>query len=104
VSKMLARDNRNFHGWGYRKIVIASLESDVLHGKSMARQEFGYTTKMISSNLSNFSAWHNRTKLIQSFLDEELASDDERLKMLDDGKSNRCSKAIIWTRTDFNRA
>ena len=103
MGKMLARDSRNFHGWRYRKIVVTSLESDALHGRSMARQEFDYTTKMVSLNLSNFSAWHGRTKLIQRFLDEENASDNERRKMLDDGKSNHFSKAF-WTRTDFNRA
>jgi len=84
VGKMLSRDSRNFHGWGYRRIVVSSLESPALQGRSMSRAEFEYTKKMIGANLSNFSAWHNRTKLILKILDEEKASDDERLTMLDE--------------------
>jgi geranylgeranyl transferase type-2 subunit alpha len=81
VSKMLTRDSRNFHGWGYRRTVVHNLES--LTHTSMARSEFEYTTKMIKTNLSNFSAWHNRTQLITRLLTEENASDQERKAMLD---------------------
>jgi geranylgeranyl transferase type-2 subunit alpha len=86
VGKMLSRDSRNFHGWGYRRSVVQSLESPALQGQTMARLEFDYTKKMIGMNLSNFSAWHNRTKLIIRILDEENASDDERRQMLDEGR------------------
>jgi geranylgeranyl transferase type-2 subunit alpha len=55
--------------------------------KGMTQTEFEYAKKMIGANLSNFSAWHYRTKLIQSLLDEQSASDDDRRKMLDDGWS-----------------
>ena len=89
VGKMLNRDSRNFHGWGYRRTVVASLESSALQGGSVARQEFEYTKKMIGINLSNFSAWDNRTKLILRMLVEEEASDDERKKMLDEGMQYR---------------
>lgn len=65
--------------------MVESLESAALQGQSMSRSEFEYTKKMIGTNLSNFSAWHNRTKLILRILDEEKASDDERQKMLDQG-------------------
>ena len=87
---MLDRDPRNFHGWGYRRKVIASLESPELDlsterkGTSMANSELDYTTKMIGANLSNFSAWHNRTKLISRTLHEQNASDTERKDMLDE--------------------
>jgi geranylgeranyl transferase type-2 subunit alpha len=91
VGKMLGRDNRNFHGWGYRRTVVASLESSALSGQSMARQELDYTRKMIGNNLSNFSAWHNRTNLILTILDEEKASDGERRQMLDQGESKSFS-------------
>lgn len=87
VGKMLIRDNRNFHGWGYRRTIIDSLESEALDGESMATSELDYTTRMIKANLSNFSAWHNRTKLICKILDEKSASDDERKQMLDQGET-----------------
>jgi geranylgeranyl transferase type-2 subunit alpha len=87
VAKMLSRDSRNFHGWGYRRTVVSSLESPALQGRSMSRSELDYTKKMIGTNLSNFSAWHNRTKLILKILDEENASDDERQTMLNQGMS-----------------
>lgn len=86
VGKMLTRDSRNFHGWGYRRTVIDNLESTKLEGKSMTRSEYDYTTKMIGQNLSNFSAWHNRTRLILRILDEEHATAAERKQMLDEGK------------------
>lgn len=84
VGKMLARDSRNFHGWGYRRTVIMNLES--FDKDSLAKQELDYTTKMISANLSNFSAWHNRSKLIIRTLNEQGASDVERKAMLDQGQ------------------
>lgn len=91
VGKMLTRDSRNFHGWGYRRTVVAQLEDLHLNGTSRAREEYEYTTKMIGQNLSNFSAWHNRSKLILRILDEEKASPSERKAMLDEGESVLCA-------------
>ncbi|KAI1084092.1 hypothetical protein F5B20DRAFT_526674 [Whalleya microplaca] len=82
VSKMLTKDRRNFHAWGYRRSVVAKLESPVLQGKSMAEDEFAYTTKMIGTDLSNFSAWHNRSQLILRVLDERGADDKARAAFL----------------------
>ena len=88
-SKMLTLDSRNFHGWGYRRMITKSLESENSdsqdRGESVAEAEFEYTTKMIRANLSNFSAWHYRSKLIPRLLDERQADDKARLKMLDQG-------------------
>jgi len=81
---MLARDCRNFLGWGYRSMIVSQLESPALHGQSMVEREFEYTTKMIKANLSNFSAWHSRSKLIPRLLDERKAGDAARQKFLDD--------------------
>jgi geranylgeranyl transferase type-2 subunit alpha len=101
VGKMLNRDSRNFHGWGYRRTVVQNLESSALQGHSMARPEFDYTKKMIGTNLSNFSAWHNRTKLILRILDEEGASDQERQNMLNEGGPLRSSRPLILTNCSF---
>jgi len=91
VGKMLSLDNRNFHGWGYRGKVITALETAGLRlmgeGTSMTEEEFQYTTKMIESNLSNFSAWHTRSKLIPRLLDERKADEATREGFLDSGMS-----------------
>lgn len=91
VSKMLSYDSRNFHGWGYRRTVVQNLEQ--LSGKSMVEREFEYTTKMINTNLSNFSAWHNRSKLIPRLLDERHAGQQER-KELFDGEFELITRAL----------
>lgn len=82
VTKMLAMDSRNFHGWGYRRQVTENIER--LSGKSMAEPEFEYTTNMIQSNLSNFSAWHNRGQLIPRLLDERRADAAARKELYDE--------------------
>jgi len=90
VGKMLTLDNRNFHGWGYRRTIVAALESSQLqvgeYPTRMTEQEFEYTTKMINANLSNFSAWHNRSKLIPKLLNERNADGTARRKFLDEGE------------------
>jgi len=101
AGKMLSRDSRNFHGWGYRRTIVDHLESDKLNGKSMARDELDYTTRMISTNLSNFSAWHNRTKLISRILDERSADEDERRAMLDEGDMGHADQGFAMA--DVNR-
>lgn len=82
VSKMLNKDQRNYHAWGYRRFVVAQLESAELDGKSMAEDEFAYTTAMIRQNLSNFSAWHNRSLLIPKVLEQQGADDKARAAFL----------------------
>ncbi|KAI0171675.1 protein prenylyltransferase [Hypoxylon sp. FL1284] len=83
ASKMLTKDRRNFHAWGYRRYVVATLESPSLGGTSMVEEEFAYTTKMINVDLSNFSAWHNRTQLILRLLEERRADDAARKAFLE---------------------
>lgn len=82
-SKMLSKDRRNFHAWSYRRIIVAALESAALDGASMTEQEFAYTTRMIHDDLSNFSAWHNRSKLARRLLDERGADDAARRSFLE---------------------
>ncbi len=88
VTKMLQRDRRNFHAWQYRRYVVSQLESQTLHGKSMAEEEFDYTTKMINNDLSNFSAWHNRSQLIPRLLKGLDADRATRKAFLDHGKNS----------------
>lgn len=74
VTKMLERDARNFHVWEYRRYVVAQIEK--AEESSKAQREFEYTTAAINSNFSNFSAWHNRTKLIPQILSQVPDADD----------------------------
>ena len=101
VGKMLSRDGRNFHGWGYRRMVVRVLESDGMNpdrkATSLARQEFDYTTEMIRKNLSNFSAWHNRSKLIPRILEEQHGDDRERQAFLDQGRDRQPRPMPILT-------
>ncbi|KKF95230.1 putative glutamine-dependent NAD(+) synthetase [Ceratocystis platani] len=77
-SKMLLRDCRNFHAWGYRQKLTERLESSELLGSSMAQAEFSYTTEKINTDLSNFSAWHRRATLIPRILIERAATSEDR--------------------------
>ncbi|XXZ98109.1 Rab geranylgeranyltransferase [Meyerozyma guilliermondii] len=84
VSKFLDLDSRNYHCWQYRRFVINNMEEDTLlessessnSGQKEARallriniEEYKFTTSKINKNISNFSAWHNRTKLIPKIYD-----------------------------------
>lgn len=92
-SKMLTKDRRNFHAWGYRRQVVERLESAALSVdaartmSSLVEPEFEYTTKMIHQDLSNFSAWHNRSKLIPRLLAERNADDAARTVFFEEGLS-----------------
>ncbi|EJP61344.1 geranylgeranyl transferase type-2 subunit alpha [Beauveria bassiana ARSEF 2860] len=58
------------------------LESPELHGKSLAQEEFAFTTGMIGRNLSNFSAWHHRSQLILRVVAEQNCNDEARAAFL----------------------
>jgi geranylgeranyl transferase type-2 subunit alpha len=94
INKMLHADSRNFHAWGYRRFVVSQLErltpapaslaapSTEDTSESLAEVEFAYTTKMIKANLSNFSAWHNRSQLIPRILNERNSDAKARRDLL----------------------
>ena len=47
--------------WDYRRYVLASMPI-----RRPEKAELSYTTKKIEANFSNFSAWHQRTKVLSS--------------------------------------
>jgi geranylgeranyl transferase type-2 subunit alpha len=91
INKMLQADSRNFHAWGYRRFVVSQIErlaaseaapTTGTAQKSLSESEFEYTTKMIKTNLSNFSAWHNRSQLIPKILHKRNADAKARRAFL----------------------
>lgn len=99
INKMLHADSRNFHAWSYRRIAVSEIERLVASPetktteetpKSLSESEFEYTTKMIKTNLSNFSAWHNRSQLIPKILHERNADSKARRAFLDSELSLIC--------------
>jgi geranylgeranyl transferase type-2 subunit alpha len=84
VGKMLIRDERNFHGWDYRRHVVANIEELQAPGEpSLVESEFEHTTRMIRKALQNFSALHYRSKLIPRLLEERKASPAQRRELFD---------------------
>ncbi|CAO3597828.1 unnamed protein product [Absidia cylindrospora] len=67
VDKMLTMDARNFHGWTYRRYVVAQLrklETTKAGDYQWVQQEYDFTTQKITQSFSNYSAWHQRSKLL----------------------------------------
>jgi len=58
-TKLLAKDERNFLCWRYRRYVAEK-------SKVPLEKEFEFTTTKIEENFSNYSAWHQRSVLIPS--------------------------------------
>lgn len=67
-SKFLARDDRNLHGWDYRRLIINKI------GRIL-NEELKFSTDRIRTNFSNYSSWHYRSTLRtldEDNLEEEL--------------------------------
>lgn len=73
VSKVLALDQRNFHAWQLRRVITQNMENTArnnpLNILLINLNEFDFTTSKVNNNISNFSAWHNRSKLIPKIYD-----------------------------------
>lgn len=100
---MHIRDSRNFHGWDYRRTVVAEIEKlqdeetkadgrEERNGKAataedrakdLIESEYEYTTKMVRAKWSNFSAWHYRSVVLPRLLGLRQASPEDRRRMFD---------------------
>ncbi|KAI9029012.1 hypothetical protein CLU79DRAFT_696732 [Phycomyces nitens] len=73
---MLTMDARNFHGWDYRRYVVRQLralaqaEEDYEEEKRIIKEEYEFTTQKINQSFSNYSAWHQRSKLLPEIVSE----------------------------------
>lgn len=78
VQKLLDMDSRNFHGWHYRRYVVGRMEKKAPSSTAILQlniEELDFTTQKINRSTANFSAWHNRTKLIPKIY--QLVKDSE---------------------------
>lgn len=74
-SKLLSMDSRNFLGWQYRRFIVDNIEKDIFKTNASDSEklllylkvnitEYNFAKSKINNNISNFSAWHNLTKLV----------------------------------------
>lgn len=74
-SKFLSMDSRNFLVWQYRRFIVDNIEKDTFKTNEAYSEklllylkvnitEYNFAKSKINNNISNFSAWHNLTKLI----------------------------------------
>lgn len=69
IETFLQIDSRNYHVWAYRRFIINCMKDDSnikVDNEVIDFNEFRFTTKMINRDISNYSAWHNRNKLIEN--------------------------------------
>lgn len=56
------------HGWDYRRFVVGHLRKNASDDPEalahIVQQEYKFTTQKINQSFSNYSAWHQRSKLL----------------------------------------
>ncbi|GAA5859004.1 hypothetical protein JCM8547_003964 [Rhodosporidiobolus lusitaniae] len=117
VELYLEKDGRNFHSWDYRRYLISSVLSLQTSTPSptfspsssepsasskplpqpTTESELAFTTRKISANFSNFSAWHYRTKMLAKLWEEKGwgKESEERRKRVDE--EFELVKQAIWS-------
>ncbi|ODV86116.1 hypothetical protein CANARDRAFT_22023 [[Candida] arabinofermentans NRRL YB-2248] len=109
IAKFFQADSRNYHVWQYRRFIVECLKKTKENEKDKAEvdyDEFKFTSNMINKDISNYSAWHNRSKLIgKLFLQSpEIGVDDndEYLRIFNNkSKLQFLKKELILVKTAF---
>ncbi|ANZ78018.1 BA75_04573T0 [Komagataella pastoris] len=85
IDKMLTMDSRNYHVWAYRRYIVGLVQSKMEREEDIIlsnMEEFNYTTKLIEENISNYSAWHNRSQLLQKLLNSKTEGFEDKYSFL----------------------
>ncbi|KAL7316697.1 Rab geranylgeranyltransferase [Mucor circinelloides] len=85
VEKMLTMDARNFHGWDYRRFVVGHLRKNASNDPEalahIVQQEYKFTTQKINQSFSNYSAWHQRSKLLPEIVASMTAEEKNQVAL-----------------------
>lgn len=76
------------HAWDYRRYVLSSLPTTFKPARTL-QTEIKFTTSKIESNFSNFSAWHQRTKVLEKMW--QAAGKEDK------GKEFELVTQALWT-------
>jgi len=88
-TKYLKMDERNFHCWDYRKIVVSRCQEP-------NKNELEFTMEMIESNFSNYSAWHYRSKLFSAAGKDEECKKISELSLVESAAFTDPSDQSAW--------
>lgn len=103
---------RAVHSWDYRRYLISSIlalerTTETERTKALPNpttaSELAYTTRKISANFSNFSAWHYRTKLLPKLWEDQGWGEEseERAMRADEGVFvSRFAARLVNTRAN----
>ncbi|EFP89978.1 uncharacterized protein PGTG_16266 [Puccinia graminis f. sp. tritici CRL 75-36-700-3] len=97
LEKLFKLDGRNFHAWDYRRYVISRIKQSQ-PSESLDADELAFSGQQIEANFSNFSAWHYRSKLLQSRLDQYNQTHDNH-----DGQGRKEKEEILATELEWVR-